>query len=104
MIRKQKRPIDTDSCLVPHDCSMNCASFMRHFKVPNATFHLCFFVFSLSYLYTVSSKSFSTSFVAQSRIMANEKHFANQRVDSDLVAMTHDDNCVKISCSIGILK
>lgn len=54
------------------------------------------FFFSLSYFYTVFSKRFSTSFAAKSRIMAN--HFAKQRV-SDLVAITHDDNCVKIACS-----
>ena len=66
--QKGKKKTNTHTCLVPHDCSTICASFIKHFKVPNATFHLCFSFFSLSYLYTVSSKSFSTSYVAQSRI------------------------------------
>ena len=41
--------------------------------------------FSLSYLYTVSSKSVSTSFLAQSRILAKNSE--------SLVAMTHNGNC-----------
>ena len=60
-----------------------------------------FFFYLTIYLYTLSSKSFSTSFVAQRRIMA--KHFSKQRV-SDLIAITNDDNRVKIPHSIGILK
>ena len=83
---QKRKKTNTRTFLVPHDCSTICAK--RYFS-------------SLSSLYTVSSKSFLTSFLGQSRIMA--KHFAKQQV-SYLVVMTHDDNCVKISCSIGILK
>ena len=56
--------------------------------VLNANFGLCFPFFSLSYLYKVSSRIFSTSFLAQSRIMA--KTFYKT---ASLVAMTQDGNC-----------
>ena len=69
---EKKKKTDTHNFLVPLDCPTICA------KVPNASFRLCFFSFSLSHLYTVSSKSFSTSFRVQIKIMA--KHFAKQRV------------------------
>ena len=57
-------------------------------NVPNANFRLCVFFFSLTYPYTVSSKNFSTSFLAQSRIMA--KTFCKT---ASLVAMTYYGNC-----------
>ena len=66
---QKRKKTDTHTCLVPLDCWNICAS-LDIFKVPNAIFRLSFFLFSLCYLYTVSSKSFSTSFLAQSRIMA----------------------------------
>ena len=66
---QKRKKTDTHTCLVPLDCWNICAS-LDIFKVPNAIFRLSFFLFSLSHLYTVSSKSFSTSFLAQSRIMA----------------------------------
>ena len=47
---------------------MICSS-LGSINVPNANVRLCFFSFSLSYLYTVSSQKFSTSFLAESRIM-----------------------------------
>ena len=62
---KKRKKTETHTCLVPVDCSRICASL-----VPSATFRLCFFFFSLTVLYIVSSKSFSTSFLAQSTIMA----------------------------------
>ena len=60
---------NTHTSLVPLDCLRICAS-LGIFSVSKAIFRLCFFLFSLTYLYTVSLKSFSTSFLAQSRIVA----------------------------------
>ena len=62
---------DTRTCLVPLECSRICTS-LGIFWVPKRYFSslpLLFF-FILIALYTVSSNSFSTSFLAQSRIMA----------------------------------
>ena len=65
---QKRKKTDTHTCLVPLYCSRICAS-LGIFKSQTLLFVSASF-FSLSYLYTVSSKSFSTSFLAQSRIMA----------------------------------
>ena len=71
MIRKENRPIHIPASYRMTDCSRIWAS-LGIFYVPSATFRLCFFSFLLTWLYTVSSKSFSTSFIAQSRIRAKK--------------------------------
>ena len=71
MIRKENRPIHIPASYRLTDCSRIWAS-LGIFYVPSATFRLCFFSFLLTWLYTVSSKSFSTSFIAQSRIRAKK--------------------------------
>ena len=63
--------------LVSLDCSRICA-ILDIFEVVDATFRLCSFFPSLSYLHTVSQKRFSLPSLAQSRIMA--KTFSELRV------------------------
>ena len=68
MIRKENRPIH-----IPASYRLTVRGFvliLRHFLSSKRYFSSLFLLFSLSYLYTVSSKSFSTPFLAQSRIMA----------------------------------
>ena len=47
---QKRKKTNTHTCLVPHDCVAICASFIRHFQVPNTTFHLCFFFNFFLYL------------------------------------------------------
>ena len=81
---------DTHTCIVPLDCSRICAS-LGIFLIPNATFRLGFFFPSLSYLYTVLGKVWTSS-LAQSRIMA--KTFCKAAsLSASVVAMADDGNC-----------
>ena len=80
----------THTCIVPLDCSRICAS-LGIFLIPNATFRLGFFFPSLSYLYTVLGKVWTSS-LAQSRIMA--KTFCKAaNLSASVVAMADDGNC-----------
>ena len=94
----EKKKTDTYTCLVPFDCSTICAS-LGIFRSQTLCFVSGSFFFFID-LYTVSSKSLSTSFLAQSRIMA--KTFCKT---SSLSYRWHTmATVVKISCSLGILK
>ena len=64
--------------------------YFRHFFSPKHYYWSLLLLFSLSYLYTVSSKSFPTSFLAQSEINNGENILQNSE---SLVAITHDGNC-----------
>ena len=86
------------TCLVPLDRSRICAS-LGNFQVMNAALRICFFFSSLSYLYTLSTKSFPTTALAQSRITA--RTFSKLWVSW---AMPHDVNVLKISSTLGIFK
>ena len=79
MIRKEKRSIHIPvsyRLTFGHDCSRICAS-LDIFKA-HRYFSSLLLLFFFILLYTVSSNRFSTSFLAQSRIMA--KTFAKQRI------------------------
>ena len=95
MIRKQKK---TDTGIPPSFC-MTVRRFVllspkRYFSSLPSSF------FPLTYLYTVSSKRFPWSFLAQSRLMA--KTFCKT---ASLSKRWHPmATVVKISCSLGILK
>ena len=68
---QKRKQTDTHTCLVPVDFS-RIVLVKILFKFQTLFFVSDFLLFSLSYLYTVSSKSFSTSFLAQSRIMVKK--------------------------------
>ena len=85
---KKKRHLDF-TCLVSLDCSRIFTS-LSILWVINGTFRLCAFFYSLSYLYTVSLKRFSTPSLVQSAIIANT--LPKQNCES-LAAVTHDRNC-----------
>ena len=70
MIRKENRPIH-----IPASYRFTVRGFvlvLRYFLSSKRYFSSLLLLFSLSYLYTVSSKSFSTSFLSQSIIMAKK--------------------------------
>ena len=88
---QKRKKTHTHTCLIPLDCLRICAS-LGSINVQNANFRLCFFFFSLSYLYTVS-------FIFQR--LCFQQNFAKQRVSYRWHTLA---TVVKISCSLGILK
>ena len=61
---QKTKKTDTHTCLVPHDLKICAFQSQTQFFVSASSF------FPLTYLYTVSSKPFLWSFLAQSRLMA----------------------------------
>ena len=81
--QKLRKQTDTHTCLVPLDCS-------RIFKSQALLFVSASSFFSLCYLYAVSSKSFSTPFLAISRILAKSFYKTASLSQHDT---RHDGNC-----------
>ena len=60
---QKRKKTDTHTCLVSVDCSKICASLGIFLSPKRYTSSLLLFFFSLSYLYTVSSKNFQRLFL-----------------------------------------